>query len=78
MSAARKAFRSAGEDFDAAGVDGLEALFATQDVRGGAALCAGFGEDQRAVGKIEGGEGVAAGELWLAAARQCRRPAIIR
>ncbi len=52
-----------GEHIDAARVDGEEIGFAAQDVEGGPTLGAGLGEDQGAVGKIEGGETLAASEL---------------
>jgi hypothetical protein len=48
-----------------------------EEVEGGAALGAGFGEDERAVGKVEGGEVVAASEFGTEGA-PWRRPAIMR
>jgi hypothetical protein len=44
------------ENFEAAGIEGLENVFAGDDVNGGAMFAAGFGEEKRAVGKIESGE----------------------
>jgi len=41
----------------------LHVVFVAEEVEGGAALGAGFGEDERAVGKVEGGEVVAAAEF---------------
>lgn len=52
-----------GEDVDAAGVYGLHVFFVAKEVDGGAALRTGFGEDEGAVGKIEGGEIVTAAEF---------------
>jgi hypothetical protein len=53
------------EDFDTAGIEVAEGLIAADEMEGGAALGAGFREDERAGGEIEGGEGVAAGEFGL-------------
>jgi hypothetical protein len=53
------------KDFEAAGIEVAKGLFATDEMEGGAALGAGFGEDQRACREIEGGEGVSSGELCL-------------
>lgn len=44
------------EDFEAAGIERAEAVFAGDDVKRGALLGASFGPEKRAVGKIEGGE----------------------
>ena len=56
-------FEIRGEDIDAAGIDGLHVVFVAEEVKGGATFGAGFGEDERAVGKVEGGEIVAAAEF---------------
>ena len=42
------------------------------------ALGARFGEHERAVGKIEGGQALAARQLGVPRGRQCSRPAIIK
>ena len=47
--------QAGGEHVDAAGIDGLHAVFAPEEVKGRAPFGAGFGEDERAVGKVEGG-----------------------
>jgi len=54
---------AAREEIKAAGVDVFCGRFVGEEVEGGAAFGAGFGEDERAVGKIEGGEIVAAAEF---------------
>ena len=46
----------AGEDFDSAGVDGIETVFACEDMQRGAMLCSGFGKHERTVGEFERGE----------------------
>ena len=56
-------FEIGGEDVDAAGIDGLHVFFVAEEVEGGAAFGAGFGEDERAIGEVEGGEIVAAAEF---------------
>ncbi len=43
------------EDFEAAGIEGAEAVFAGDYVKRGALFGAGFGPEKRAVGEIEGG-----------------------
>ena len=63
VRAARKASRVAVRTFDAAGVDVLGGGFVGEEVEGGAAFGAGFGEDEGAVGEVEGGEVVAAAEF---------------
>ena len=55
-----KGIEIAGEDFDSAGIDRTETVFASEDMQGSAVLDAGFGENEGAVGKIECGE-IAAG-----------------
>jgi hypothetical protein len=52
-----------GEDIDAAGIDGLHVVLVAEEVKGGATFGAGFGEDERAVRKVEGGEIVAAAQF---------------
>ena len=52
-----------GEDFNAAGVHVFEGGLALENIEGGSALGAGFGEDEGAVGEVEGGEIVAASEF---------------
>jgi hypothetical protein len=52
-----------GEDVDAAGVDFFGGGFVGEEVERGSALGAGFGEDERAVGEVEGGEIVSAAEF---------------
>ena len=52
-----------GEDVDAAGVECGKIFGAFDDVERGAMLRAGFGEDERAIGEIERGKHVFAGEL---------------
>ena len=56
-------FEAGGEDVDAAGVDGLHVVLVAKEVEGGAALGTSFGEDERAVGEVEGCEIVAAAEF---------------
>jgi len=56
-------FEIGGEDVDAAWVDGLHVVFVAKQVKGGAAFGACFGEDERAVGKVEGSEIIAAAEF---------------
>lgn len=51
------------EDIDAAGVHRAQAFFATDDVQRRAAFRAGFGEGERALGKIERGEELPAPDL---------------
>ncbi len=58
-----EAFEVGSEDVDAAGVYGLHVFFVVKEVEGGAALGTGFGENEGAVGKIEGGEIVTAAEF---------------
>src|SRR5260370_25017468 len=55
------------EDVDPSRVDGPQALLAGEDKQRCAVLRAGFGEHERAVGKIEGCQTVAARQLcrWL-------------
>ena len=48
-----KRIQIAGENFDSAGVDGAETVFAGEDMQGGAVLGAGFGEHKGAIEKIE-------------------------
>ena len=60
-----KAVEGCREDFDAAGIDGMEGLFPTQDVERSAALAACLSEDERAEGEVEGGEVLPAGEFCL-------------
>jgi hypothetical protein len=55
-------FEAGGEDVDSAGVDFSCGGFVWEEVEGGAAFGAGFGEDERPVGKVEGGEVVSAAE----------------
>ena len=50
----------AGEDVDASGVDVFGGSFVGEEVEGGSAFGAGFGEDERAVGEVECGQVVAA------------------
>ena len=54
-----------GEDVDAAGVESGEIFFAADDMERRAMFCAGFGEDERAVGEIKCGEHIFAGELCI-------------
>jgi hypothetical protein len=54
-----------GEDFDAAGIEVVKGLLAADEMERSAALGAGFREDERTGGEIEGGEGVASGEFGL-------------
>src|SRR6266849_280492 len=54
------------EDVDSSRVDGTQALLAYEDVQRCAVLCAGFGEHQRAAGKIEGRQISAASQLCRA------------
>lgn len=49
-------FESGVEDFEAAGIESCEAGFALNDVKRSAFLGAGFGPEERAVGKVESGE----------------------
>ena len=63
VSAVRKSSRDGGEDVDAAGVDVFCGGFVGEEVEGGTAFGAGFGEDERAVGEVECGEVVAAAEF---------------
>src|ERR1039458_6873839 len=58
------------EDFDAAGIDGVEGLFAAQDVERRAALAACLSEDEGAGGEVECGEVLATGQFCL------RRPPV--
>ena len=51
------------KDVDSSGVDLFGGGFVGEEVEGGSALGAGFGEDERAVGKVEGGEVVLAAEF---------------
>ena len=46
VSAVRNAFRSDGEDVDAAGVDRTQFFFAAQDMQGGSAFRASFGQEK--------------------------------
>ena len=57
-----KGFEIAVEDFNAAGVDGVEAVFAAENMERGAAFGAGFGEHERAVREVEGRETITAGK----------------
>ena len=54
------------EDFDATGVDGMEAVFAGENMERSAAFGAAFGEHQRAAQEVKGGESIAAGKpgIW--------------
>jgi len=65
-----ESFEIGGEDFDSAGIDVVECLLAAQEMERGAALGAGFSEGERAGGKVEGEEGLAAGEFGV------RRPPV--
>jgi len=56
-------FEVCGEDIDSAGVDLSCGGFAGEEMEGGSAFGTGFGEDERAVGEVEGGEVVAATEF---------------
>ena len=58
-----EAFQVGGEDVDAAGVDLFGGSFVEEEVQGGPAPGAGFGEDEGAVGEVEGGEVVSAAEF---------------
>src|ERR1700674_2368850 len=58
-----KRIEIAREDIDSPGVDGTQTLLAREDVQGCAVRCAGFGEDERSAGKIEGSEALAACQL---------------
>ena len=58
----------ASKNFDAARVDGAQALFAHEEMQGRTALCTGFGEHKRAIGKIERGEILPARQLRFARA----------
>ncbi len=51
-----KRIQAAREDFDAAGVDGIETVFSREYVQRGAVFCAGFGKHEGTVGKLERGE----------------------
>src|ERR1019366_1401725 len=53
------------EDFNTAGIDGEQTLFAAQDVQRGTALGAGLSQHQRTVVKVEGCQPIAAGKLGL-------------
>jgi hypothetical protein len=53
-------FEGCGEDVDTARVDLAGGGLAGEEMEGGSSLGAGFGEDERAVGEIEGGEVVSA------------------
>ena len=57
-----KGIEIAVEDFDAAGVDRVEAVFAAENMERSAALGAGFGEHERAVREVEGRETITAGK----------------
>ncbi len=52
-----------GEDVDASRINAVEGFFSAEDVKGGSAFGSGFGEDERAVGEVEGGEVVSASEF---------------
>jgi len=54
-----------GEGIKAAGIEGAQTFFSANHVERGATLGAGFGEDEGAVGKIEGGEIAAGGEFGM-------------
>src|SRR5579872_5833940 len=47
---------SAGEDINAARINGLQVLLTVENIQRGAMLAASFGEHKRTVGKIKGGE----------------------
>jgi len=51
------------EDFEAAGIEGMEASFAGDDVKGSAFLGAGFGPEQGTIGKVESGEATRRGDF---------------
>src|SRR5208283_1980746 len=55
----------AGEDIDSSRIEGAHAFFASEHMQRSAAFGASLGENQSAVGKVEGGEGLAAGEFRL-------------
>ena len=59
-------FESGVQDFEAAGIELVEAGFALDDVERGAFFGAGFGPEQRAVRKIEGGEAARARDFDVA------------
>jgi len=48
-----KRIQIAGEDFDSAGIDGAETVFAGEDMQGSAVLDPGFREHERAIRKVE-------------------------
>src|SRR5215469_4145554 len=58
-------FEIGGEWVEAARVERAQACFSANHMERGATLGAGFGEDEGAVGKIEGGEVAAAGEFGM-------------
>jgi hypothetical protein len=60
-----KGIEIGGENFQATGIDGAETVFTNEKMQRCAMLGAGFGEDQRAVGKIEGGKIVTTCELCV-------------
>ena len=58
-----EAFDVSGEDVDSSGVYFIRGGFVGEEMEGGSALGACFGEDEGAVGEVEGGEVVAASEF---------------
>jgi hypothetical protein len=58
-----ESFDVGSEDFDSAGVYLFCGGFVGEEIKRGSALGAGFGKDEGAVGKVEGGEVVAASEF---------------
>jgi hypothetical protein len=53
------------EDFNSAWIDGIQAVLASENIQGCAVLRPGFGKYERAAGKIECGQAVAARQLCL-------------
>jgi hypothetical protein len=56
-------FEVGGEDLDSAGVYFFCGGLVGEEIKRGSALGAGFGEDERAIGEVEGGKVVAASEF---------------
>src|SRR3981189_1440208 len=58
-----KCVKIACKDVNAAGINGTQALFVTENMQGGASLCTSFCKNKRAVGKVKCRETIAARQL---------------
>ena len=56
-------FDVSSEDVDSARIDGLHVGFVTEEVERGATFGSGFGENERAIGEVEGSKIVSAAKL---------------